>query len=1396
MTTTDPAVPATSSSSRARAGRGAPPGPPPGLPAGPATGPTTGPAPSSSGGPSTLRGSRTDEPAMPSGELQLQPPPQIQPSEGAGGIAMNAIPMLGSLGSIVLVATMSRGGASAGGGSNATRYLAAGMFLFATVGFILVQIDRQRKQRAAQVSGSRTEYLRYLGTVRQVARDAARQQRRALLWHHPDPTALPGLAEERSRIWERGGGDPRHLQVRYGTCAQPLALTLVPPESAPIDEVDPAAASALHRLLVVHRTQPDLPASLDLRAFDRIEVCGEEDVVRGLARAVVCQAAAFHSPDQLRIAVLAADDALPHWDWVKWLPHAASTQASDAVGPRRLVSTSLAELGDLLPPDLAERPRFGGSDRPATPHVLLVTDGASLPPGNHVVPPDGLHGVTVLDLPSRWWELEDPSRLRLDLTSATAATGAQVPLEALRLREEPIRARGDLMDLATAEAFARRLTPLHTVAVAGADTGTGEPTGPTDFMELLGLDDVRTFDPSSAWLPRPARDRLRVPIGVGDGGALVHLDIKESAQQGMGPHGLVIGATGSGKSEFLRTLVLGLTMTHSPDQLNLVLVDFKGGATFAGMAEMPHVSAVITNLENELTLVDRMQDAITGEMVRRQELLRDAGNLASIRDYEKARAAGEPLAPLPTLFVVVDEFSELLAAKPDFIDLFGTIGRLGRSMGIHLLLASQRLEEGRLRGLESHLSYRVGLRTFSAQESRTVLGVPDAYELPAVPGLGYLKPDPTTMTRFKAAYVSGPPATTRRPVQRDEGGHVRGILPFTISEVVHLEPVAEVPETPDPTPRAAEGEGAQASLLDIAVERMRGHGSEAHQVWLPPLDLPDTLEALLTDLAVDPELGLVSRRWRSAPGLAVPIGAVDRPLEQRRDTLTLDLSGAGGNVALVGGPRSGKSTLLRTIVTSLALTTTPLESQFFVLDFGGGTFTALTGLPHVAGVATRAEPDVVRRVIAEITGVVDRREAYFRAEGIDSIETYRRRRAEGRADDGYGDLYLVIDGWATLRSDFDDLEMQVQQLAGRALTFGLHLLTTAGRWADFRAAMRDLLGSRIELRLGDAIDSEVDRKAAALVPVGRPGRGLIAASTKGAKPLHVLGALPRIDGDPSAATLGDGVEHLVAQVAAAWTGPAGPKLRLLPERVDRDELVAAARRHGTGEERLLLALNEKDLAPVGLDPDTEPHLLLFGDGGSGKSAFLRTMVHEIMRTRTPQQAQIVVVDYRRSLLGEVPEEYLLNYLTSAAAAEPALRDLAGYLGNRIPGPDVTPEQLRSRTWWTGAEVFVVVDDYDLVATAQGSPVALLQPLLAQARDVGLHLTVARRSGGASRALYEPVIQTLRDLAMPGLLLSGSPDEGPLLGNLRPQPAHPGRGRLVTRERGLEVVQTAWVEPAL
>ncbi len=1331
------------------------------------------------------RGPRLDPPQLPRGELVLQPPPETEPEEGGGNVAMQALPMLGSLGSIGFVAS-----------SGSPRALiSAGMFLVASLGFVIVSIFRQRAQKSAKTSGARREYLRYLAQVRGQVREAAAQQRASLVWDHPDPASLPALAEERTRVWERGQDEEDFLHVRYGVSPQPLSLTLVAPESAPIDQLDPVAASALHRLLATHKVQPDLPGALDLTSFPWIEITGGEQHARAFARALVASACAFHSPDHLRVAVLTDEDSLAHWEWLKWLPHAGSPHESDGAGPARMVSAYWEDLLALLPTEVADRPRFGPQQkgRLALPHLLVVVDGGRVPPGNHVVTEDGVQGVTVLDLPVTWGELEDDQRLRLSLGDEPRADG-RVPVRALRVRAEPAPGFADQLDLASAEALARRLTPLHAGDQAGSATGSSSADvvqTDAELLDLLALPDVRDLDLDRAWRARPPRDRLRVPIGLGADGAPVQLDIKESAQQGMGPHGLVIGATGSGKSEFLRTLVLGQVLTHSPEQLNLVLVDFKGGATFAGMADMPHVSAVITNLENELVLVDRMQDALAGEMVRRQELLRASGNFSSLKDYERARAAGEPLDPLPSLFIVVDEFSELLSAKPDFIDLFVAIGRLGRSLGLHLLLASQRLEEGRLRGLDSHLSYRVGLRTFSAAESRTVLGVPDAYELPPVPGVGYLKPDQSTLLRFKASYVSGPPPARRGARAETADGSVvtAEVLPFTLGPVLRAQDLLPTgtDEVAVPQPSAS---GETRSVLDLAVEQMVGRGPKAHQVWLPPLDEPATLDELMPDLAADPELGLVSAGWRGRGALVLPLGVVDKPLDQRRDVLSVDLGGAAGHVAIVGGPRSGKSTFARTVVAALSLVRTPREVQVYVMDFGGGTFAGLQGLPHLAGTATRSEPDVVRRVVAEVQGVVAAREAYFRAEGIDSIDTYRSRRAAGRADDGYGDVFLVVDGWATLRAEFDGLEIELQDLAQRGLTFGVHLVVTANRWADMRSAVRDVIGTRLELRLGDPLDSEIDRKVSVNVPAGRPGRGIVPGR------LHYLSALPRVDGSPDGGTVGDGVTDLVQRVAAAYRGEAGPRLRLLPERIRLDDV---RRQHaglvGEDSPALVLGIDEKALAPVVLDVEAEPHLLVFGESGSGKSAVLRTYVKEVMRTRTAKGAQLFVLDYRRSLLGEVEDAYRIEYLTSSAQAGPAVAEMAEFLRTRVPGPDVTADQLRNRSWWTGPDLFVVVDDYDLVVSSQGSPLAPLVDLIPQARDIGLHLVLTRRSGGASRALYEPVIQALRDLSMPGLLLSGSPDEGQLIGPLKPMPALPGRGRILTRAGGVQVVQTAWTDPA-
>jgi S-DNA-T family DNA segregation ATPase FtsK/SpoIIIE len=327
---------------------------------------------------------------------------------------------------------------------------------------------------------------------------------------------------------------------------------------------------------------------------------------------------------------------------------------------------------------------------------------------------------------------------------------------------------------------------------------------------------------------------------------------------------------------------------------------------------------------------------------------------------------------------------------------------------------------------------------------------------------------------------------------------------------------------------------------------------------------------------------------------------------------------------------------------------------------------------------------------------------------------------------------------------------------------------------DFRPAIRDLFGSRLELRLGDPTDSAVSRRAAANVPERAPGRGITDDS------LHFLVAQPRLaTGEPA---------DLVKAVAAAWRGRPAPRVRLLPPSVPYSVLEADV--DPANRLALPIGIAEADLRPVRVDFAAEPHFLVFGDAECGKSTFLRALATTISKRFTPEQARIILVDYRRSLLGSVQTEHLIGYGTAAAQTEDLIASVGGYMERRLPGPDVTPEQLRTRSWWTGPECFVLVDDYDLVTTGPTNPLLPLLDYLPQARDVGLHLVVTRRSGGASRAMYEPVIQRLKELSSPGLVMAGDRDEGALLGNVRPAALPPGRGWLVTRREGVRLVQLA------
>ncbi|OIK01046.1 type VII secretion protein EccC [Streptomyces sp. MUSC 14] len=1316
------------------------------------------------------RPARSTRPLLPPAPRTIEPPPNL-PEGKTGSPATALLPMAGVMSSVVMM-TVIRSSQFAGLGA-----VVLVIALLGAVALFLSQRGKAQRQRRVQ----RERYLEYLEELRAELSAAERERRRVARTLHPGPPALYDVLRDPARLWERRRADADFLDVRVGVGDVPVQELAIGQQavSGVLTPPDPFMLNEARALQARYTTVSDHPLTVPLDRVGNVSIVGDRAGVLCVARSLLVQAAVTHAPDDVAVALAAPGDRIEEWEWVKWLPHVLDPQNHDGLVAARRIATDLVQLAQVIGADLGRRAAYaaevrrGLSDKSAlqlTDRLLVVSDAygenaVDLPRPDAAVALDDM-GVTVLHLLAE--QVQEPDQVSVRIT----VNGDQVTVEDLRGQHGAgTHGVADRTGLTAAEALARALASLRLSAESAAE---GTPvSGPVDFPQLLGIDDVAALDPARQWAPRGERDFLRVPIGLDDRHQPVLLDLKESAELGMGPHGLCVGATGSGKSELLRTLVLALVTTHGPEDLAMVLVDYKGGATFAPFADLPHVAGVITNLENQAGLVERVHTSLAGEIKRRQQVLKDAGNIADIGHYRALRAAARPdLEPLPHLFVVIDEFGELLTAKPDFIDLFLSIGRIGRSIGVHLLLSSQRIEGGKLKGLETYLSYRLGLRTFSADESRTVLETTDAFHLPPLPGFGYLKVDTSTYTRFKAGFVSG---VHRGPVVHES--------------TLDAEPLAwtyPALTTPATAQAPASGEDAPAprehtsgpTVLGLTVSRLADAAEPVRRIWLPPLPEALTLDSAAGPVQPSPD-GL---RLAGADGpLRVPLGVLDNPARQWQGPWVHDLNTAGGHTAVIGGPASGKTTLLRTLALSLALTHTPRDVAVYGLDLAGGGLSALADLPHVGGIATRADHERVTRTVAEVRGMLAEREVIFRGRGIDSAEQLRALRGRGELPElGSTDVVLLIDGFGALRDEFAHLDDDIADLLKRGSGYGIHVVAGMLRWNDIRIATQSLFGSRVELRLNDPADSSIDRKLSATLSADTPGRAL----TDGK--LFAQTALPRVDSHPTTENLGPALEQAAAALRATWHGELAAPIRVLPTRLPA--------------ERLLSTGAQLHAIPIGVDQETlstsvldlfggDQHLLVLGDSECGKTNLLKLISHSLIDRYDKDQLVFGVFDPRRGLRGVIPEPYRGGYAHNAALSHALATGITTELAKRLP-ETADPDALTDEPSFTGPRIVILVDDYDILTAAGQQPLDPFLPYISSARDIGLHFVVARRVAGASRALYEPLLTALRETGTTALVMTGDRTEGQLFPGLYASAQPPGRGTLVRRGHRHQLIQTA------
>ncbi|MFZ3560808.1 type VII secretion protein EccCa [Streptomyces sp. BH055] len=1306
----------------------------------------------------------------------IEAPPNL-PEGKTGNAATALLPMAGVMSSVVMM-TVIRNSQFAALGA-----IVLVVALFGAIALFLSQRGKAQRTRRVQ----RERYLEYLEELREEFSGAERARRHAARALNPPPEALYDLIRDPARLWERRRGDADFLRVRAGSgdvTVQDLTIAensaggvLTPPDPFMLNE----ARALAHRFT----TAADFPLTVPLDRAGNVSIIGEREDVLRAARALLTQVAVTHAPDDAALALASADEAA--WQWAKWLPHILDPQTYDGPVPARRIAPNLSELARQCAVDLGRRAgyaaevRRGLAGRDAlrlTGRLLMVSDthgqiAAELPRPDAAIPPADM-GVTVLHLLQE--QVHEPDHVSVRIT----VDGDHIVVDDLRTPPSQGTLNQGALDQGTldpasaagAEGIARMLAPLRLSAESAVE---GTPvSGPVDFPALLGIDDPAALDLTRLWAPRTDRDFLRVPIALTDRHEPVLLDLKESSQLGMGPHGLCVGATGSGKSELLRTLVLALATTHSPEDLALVLVDYKGGATFAPFTKLPHVAGMITNLENQAGLVERVHTSLAGEVKRRQQVLKDAGNIADIGSYAHLGATTRPdLEPLPHLCVVIDEFGELITAKPEFIDLFLSIGRIGRSIGVHLLLSSQRIESGKLKGLDTYLSYRLGLRTFSADESRTVLDTTDAFHLPPLPGFGYLKVDTSTYERFKAGYVSG--AYTGPSLNKEADA-----TPLAWPDPAYPQPQTATTDTgPEPT---ATQRDSGPSVLAVMIDQLAAAAPPVRRIWLPPLP-----EATSLDAAAGPlDAGRDGMRLpHDGRPLHVPLGLLgllDDPARQLQQPWLLDLTVAGGHTAVIGGPASGKTTLLRTLTLSLALTHTPREVAVYGLDLVGGGLSALDGLPHVGGIASRNDHERVARTLAELRAMLAEREVIFRELGIDSMDQLRHLRATGKLPQlAATDIILVIDGFGALRDEFADLDDQVADLLKRGSSYGIHIVAAMLRWNDVRIATQSMFGTRLELRLNDPTDSTVDRALSETLTADNPGRVL----TDGK--LFAQVALPRIDHQSATGDLATVLERTARTIRASWHGEGAPPVRVLPTRLPAPRLPSSADEPA----RIPLGVDQDILAPVLLDlfGGGDQHLLILGDNECGKTNLLKLIVTGLTERYTDKELVFGVFDPRRGLRPVVPEPYRGGYAHNTDTAARLATGIEGVLAKRLP-ETADPDNFDDEPTFTGPHIVILVDDYDILTAAGQQPLAPFLPYISSAQDIGLHFVLARRTAGASRALYEPVLTALRETGSTALVMDGQRGEGQLFPGLYATQQPPGRGTLVRRGRPHQLIHTA------
>jgi type VII secretion protein EccCa/type VII secretion protein EccCb len=1312
-------------------------------------------------------------------------------------IALPAL-LVGIIGTLVVMYT------------SGVRSLQSGFFpMIGLVGFGALMFSgrfgRGRRISWGEQEKQRRIYLRQLDEDRDEVQRAAQEQRRSQLFVHGDPQELDTVIGG-PRMWERRPGDPDFLDVRLGIGVQSTAdsaVSLQWPEVPVGEELEPVTGRALRDFILEQSKIRGVGKVLSLRSRPGFSFVGDDPTeLHGFMRAVLCSLAVYHSPSDIKLMVVTRHPEL--WSWLVWLPHNQHDEMFDACGLRRLVFTSPTELEDALDSELHRKgrgpwappsgsspttmlsPMEAAATGPALgPHWVIVDDNVGTPEHwEGVTGQKGMTGITVLRLATR----------------PGVGVGFSDDDERFEFREGRLRHRGafyavaDMLAESTSDRYARALarwSPMTAGELSETDSQGGE------LLRALGITDPRNLDVDRLWAESRGRGDPRwamVPVGVQPGGELQYVILRAKDFGGFGFHSVVIGTSGSGKSEYFLSLCNGIALTHSPETFIVIFVDMKFESAAQDLEGLPHVVGSLSNLgKDDRHLAERMRKAIDGEIARRYRLFKDAG-ARDANEYEEMRLAGRDLEPVPIMLVIIDEYLELFHHHPEWIDLVIHIGQEGRGCNVFFTLGGQRLDLSSLSKAKSNIAFRVALRAETAEDSRDVIGSDAALHLPSKEnGYALLKVGPRDLEQFRCFYVSAPFVVPKKAVTTDRTVDVSFTQPRPLTweyqplsgEDSAALAMADAPDEPDEFLYHSDG-FKKKKLLDVIRESLGSHPARApRQIWLPPLEASETADQLV-------------QRWRGKPwwvdygqnpGLVFPVGIEDFPEEHAQRVHVVDAE--MDNIMVVATAQRGKSMTLMTLIAAAALMYRPERVTFFCV---GGSLYPVEDLPHVAGVVSLTDTEGVSRTLATVEGIIRAREASFKRYQVDIAEFRERRFGPGGgggtdADDRFGDVFLVIDNFGDLYDKDNGTGDRAIAIARQGLSYGVHVVTSAGGWlVGQKQALLSVSNARIQLRLSNPDETQMgigmEHRRAARHTLDRPGFGVTGLGQE------LLIGVPEIIG-PNGERI---PTRQIGAVICAQTGVGKVEtLARLPERIALREIVGAfAGTDGADSLDIPFAMGESALQPVALPSRQMPNLLVVGRQGCGKTSTLAAFGQSIAARLSPQQAQITIIDPKTSLIGKIQGEHVRAYAYTADDIDRVLAELAEMMRDRLPPSGLSQEELLTRSGWSGPHHFVLIDDEQELRTtgavAKPAATAPLWPLIERSREIGLHVIAARLPGNwAGVSAMSPFLQKLTGSRAPTLFMDNDPQNVKVFGRTSAQQLPPGRGLLITTDGALEGV---------